>query len=127
MYYVRSIYYRASIGCPDAVPKGIIAINLEDQIDLTTPVSEIGPCLSSMGVFDDSCWRVGCTMEDVDLIIKHSEDPSVISSYCVSDQIIPDWQFELIKTREGLVVNEQQWSDYVLSEEEMLELDSQED
>ena len=127
MHFVRSVYYRASLGCPDALPKGIIAVDLEDTADLTSDVKEIGLALCSQGFFDDSCWNVGCTQDDVDLVVKTIKHPKYgeMGQYLTSDQIIPTWMFERLKQQPNLVVYEQSirdldcdelWEEYESSE-----------
>ena len=127
MHFIRSVYYWASKGCPDAVPKGIIAVDLEDTADLTSDVREIGLALTSQGFFDDSCWQVGCTQEDVDLIVKTSTHPKYgeMGHTLSNDQIIPSWMFERLREQPGLVISEQSirdlecdetWEEYEESE-----------
>ena len=127
MHFIRSVYYWASKGCPDAVPKGIITVDLEDTADLTSDVREIGLALTSQGFFDDSCWQVGCTQEDVDLVVKTSTHPKYgeMGHTLSNDQIIPSWMFERLKEQPGLVISEQSirdlecdetWEEYEESE-----------
>ena len=108
MHFIRSVYYWASQGCVDVVPKGIIAVDLEDTADLTSDVREIGLALTSQGFFDDGCWQVGCTQEDVDLIVKTSTHPKYgqMGHTLSNDQIIPSWMFERLKEQPGLVISE---------------------
>ena len=59
MHYLRLIYYWASEGCPDAVPAGIIAIDLgQNEADFNDPEErrEIEVLCSDCGLLDDSCW-----------------------------------------------------------------------
>ena len=114
MHFVRSIFYWASQGCPDAVPKGVIAVDLEDTADLSSDVREIGLALTSQGFFDDTCWQVGCTKEDVDLVVKTVEHSKYgqMGHTLSNDQIIPSWQFEQLKSQPGLVVSEHHYADY---------------
>ena len=116
MYFVRSVYYWASQGCPDAVPKGVIAVDLEDTADLSCDIREIGLDLTSEGFFDDTCWQVGCTQEDVDLIVKTVEHPQYgqMGRTLSNDQLLPSWQFELLKQQPNLVVSEHHYLDMEL-------------
>ena len=68
MYFLRSIYVWGSGA--DAVPKGVIAVCLEGTEDMTSDVRQVGLELCSLGMFDDSCWAIGCTQDDVDLAIR---------------------------------------------------------
>lgn len=113
MHFVRSVFYWASQGCPDGVPKGIIAVDLGDTADLSTDVKEVGLALCSQGFFDDTTWQVGATQDDVDLILKliPHEKYGEIGQTLSFDQIISDWQYELIKQRPGLVVSEHSLTD----------------
>jgi len=113
MHFIRNIYYWASHGCPDATPKGIIAVDLEDTADLTSDVQEIGLALTSEGMFDDTCWQVGCTQEDVDLIVKTIPHPKYgeIGQTLSNDQLIPTWMFERLKEQSGLVISEHHYAE----------------
>ncbi len=113
MHFIRSVFYWASQGCPAAVPKGIISVDLGDTADLSTNVKEVGLALCSQGFFDDTTWQVGATQEDVDLILKliPHDKYGEIGQTLSFDQIIPTWQYELIKQRPGLVVSEHSLSD----------------
>ena len=122
MHFIRSVYYWASKGCPDALPKGVIAIDLEDTEDLGSDVREIGLALTSQGFFDDTCWQVGCTQDDVDLVVKTipHETYGEIGHTLSNDQIIPSWQFELLKQQPGLAVSEHHYLEVEC--DEMVEL-----
>ena len=111
MYFVRSIYYWGS--GVEALPKGVIAVDLQGSADLTSNVKEVGLELCSQGFFDDSCWSVGCTQEDVDLVVKSipHEKYGTIGQYLTNDQIIPDWQYELVKQHPNIVISEHSLSD----------------
>ena len=106
MYFIRSLYYWGS--GVDAIPKGVIAVNLEDTADLTSNVKEVGLDLCSLGMFDDSAYQVGATADDQDLLVKlvPHEQYGEIGVYLTSDQIVPDYQFELLKKQNGLVISE---------------------
>ena len=109
MHFLHSVYYRASYGCPDALPKGIIAVDLEDTVDLTADAQEVGRSLSCQGFFDDRCWKVGCELDDADLVVNVTphEKYGEIGGYITSDQIVPTWMFEQIKNQPNVVVFEQ--------------------
>ena len=107
MHYLRLIYYWASEGCPDAVPAGIIAIDLgQNEADFNDPEErrEIEVLCSDCGLFDDSCWQVGATQEDVDLLVKINDAGHGV--YLTNSQIVPDWQWELVKQRPGVKISE---------------------
>ena len=108
MHFVRSVFYWASKGCPGAIPKGIIAVDMEDSVDLSSDLKEVGLELTSLGMFDDTSLQVGCTLEDRDLITKilPHEKYGELGHTLSNDQIMPSWQFELIKQQPGLVVSE---------------------
>ncbi|MDC0260707.1 hypothetical protein OAK65_01170 [Synechococcus sp. AH-551-N17] len=113
MHFIRSVFYWASQGCPEGGPKGIIAVDLGDTADLATDVKEVGLALCSQGFFYDTTWQVGATQEDVDVILKliPHEKYGEIGQTLSFDHIIPDWQYELIKQRPGLVVSEHSLAD----------------
>ena len=113
MFFVRSVFYWASKGCPDAVPKGVIAIDLGDTVDQTSSIKELGLELCSAAFFDDTPWQVGCEIDDVDLVVKTipHEQYGEIGQTLSSDQLIPDWQFQLLKQQPGLAVSEHSLAD----------------
>ena len=113
MHFVRQVFYWASHGCPDAVPKGVIAVDLEDTVDLSADVRELALELTSLGYFDDTCWQVGCTQDDVDLITKTIQHPKYgeMGQTLSNDLLIPTWMFEQLKQRPGLVVSEHHYQD----------------
>ena len=84
-----------------------------DKAELSTDVKKVGLELCSQGFFDDTTWQVGATHDDVDLILKliPHEKYGEIGQTLSFDQIIPDWQYELIKQRPGLVVSEHSLAD----------------
>ena len=118
MHFVRSVYVWASQGCPDAVPKGVIAVDLEDTVDLSDDLKEIATALCSGSFFDDSCWQVGCSQDDVDLIVKSVPHGKYgeMGVYLTSDQLMPSWQFEQFKSKEGLAVSEHHYLDMEVAE-----------
>ena len=99
MQLLRHIYFWASEGCPDAMPAGIIAVDLglNEANHNDQDIGEFVLAATSWGFFDDSCWQIGCTMEDADLVRK-LDGPG----YLTSDQIVTDWQWEQIKKTPGL-------------------------
>lgn len=106
MYFLRSIYVWGSGA--DAVPKGLISVCLEGTEDMTSDVRQVGLELTSLGMFDDSCWAIGCTQDDVDLVIKTvpHEKYGSIGTYLTTDQIVPTWEYELLKQQPGLTISE---------------------
>ncbi len=112
MYFVRSVYYWASKGCPDAVPAGIIGVNMGTIIDTYDDLKETSYVLSSIGIFDDTCWQLEFTQEDVDLIVKDQPDTKRFQTLS-NDQILPDWQWELMKADPRVRVSEHHFKDYL--------------
>jgi len=108
MYFIRNVYYWASQGYPDAVPAGVIAVNLESTEDLTSNVREVALALTSQGFMDDTGYQCGVSSEDQDLILKlvPHERHGEIGQYLTSDQLLSDWQFELLKQQPGLTISE---------------------
>ncbi len=104
MQLLRSLYYHASSGFPEAVPAGIIAVDLADEVDLTDDLSELSKVLTSVGIFDDSCFLLGFSNEDADLV-RGSVDSETFH-YVVSNQIVPNYQWELIKQEPSIRIYE---------------------
>lgn len=104
MKLLHSIFYHASAGFPEAVPAGIIAVDLSDACDLTDDASEIARALTSVGLFDDSAFLLDFSREDADLV-RGSEDASTFH-YIVSNQIVPDYQWQLIKREAKFRIHE---------------------
>ena len=116
MHFIRNVFYWATQGCPDALPKGVIAIDLGDTADLTDDVNDVALMLNELDCFADTSWQVGCEKDDVDLIVKviPHETYGEMGVYLTSDQIIPTWQFQLIKQQPNLVVSEHSLADLEL-------------
>ena len=104
MRLLRHLYFWASEGCPDAVPAGIIAVDLgiNEANHNDVEIKHISNFCCDLGMFDDSCWQLGFTQDDVDLVRK-LDGPS---NYLTSDQIVTDWQWELIKKQPNLRISE---------------------
>lgn len=98
MYLLTHVYYWASEGCPDALPAGILAFSLgmneashhDDEID------EIFECACNFGFFDDVPEQLGFVGDDADLITRES-------GCLTANQIVSDWQWELMKQHPGLL------------------------
>lgn len=110
MYLVRSVFYWASQGCPEALPAGMIAINMHSCINLNDDVKEVSNMLCSIGIFDDTCWQLGFTKEDVDLISRDTNDSFQTLS---NDQIVTKWQWEAIKEKHDIRLSEHDFKDYL--------------
>lgn len=95
MKLLHSVFYHASAGFPEAVPAGIIAVDLSDSCDLTDDPLDISRTLTSVGLFDDTAFLLDFSREDADLIRGSEEAPEF--HYIVNDQIVPDYQWEAIK------------------------------
>ena len=123
MFFVRSIFYWASKGYPDAVPAGIIATDLGDTADLSSDIKEIALNLTSQGIHDDSCWQCQIATEDRDLLVKTvpHEKYGEIGHYLTSDQLLPDWEYQLIKQQPGLVVSEHHYLEMEFDDSEECE------
>ena len=115
MHFIRQVFYWASSGCPDAVPKGIVAVDLEGHFDQKTDLIELGNLLCSIGIFDDTCWQIGCTKEDVDLIVKTEDRPQYgqMGRTLSNDAIIPTWQCDIIKKDERIKISEHTFTEYL--------------
>ncbi len=117
MWLLHSIYYLASAGYPSAVPAGILATDLGDTADLTTDVKEVVSEITSLGLHDDSSYLLGFTNDDCDLVRRDEGDTF---SYVVSNQIVPAYQWELIKQQHGLRFYEQSLESCFCCDEEDL-------
>ena len=104
MMYLEHIYYWASAGCTDAVPAGIIAVDLGlNEANLDDPeIDEIRNFLCEECFFDDMGWQLGFTQEDIDLIPRNGDG----AAYLTSGQIVADWQWSALKKVPGLRVSE---------------------
>ena len=122
MHLLRHLFYWASQGSPDAVPAGIIAVDLGmNEADLhDQDIKQISICCCEYGIFDDSCWQLGFTMEDVDLVRKLDRP----FNYLTSDQIVSDWQWRLIKQQPGLRVSEHNLTTTIEEMEAFIEEDA---
>ena len=100
MPFLEHVYYWASEGCPDAVPAGIIAVDLglneADHND--SEIKEIRNDLCDLGIFDDMGWCLGFGEDTIDLIRKLDGD----AAYLTAGQIVADWQWAVIKQQPGL-------------------------
>ena len=117
MKYLRQVYYWASQGNTDAIPAGIIAVdlgfngaNFNDE-----EMEEIRMELTSCGLFDDSAWQLGFTMDDVDLV---RGDGVKSFGYLTTDTIVSDWMWELMKKQPGLRISEAVLADEYLEDEQ---------
>jgi hypothetical protein len=111
MKYLRQVYYHASAGSPDAIPAGIIAVDLgfNEANFNDEEMIEIRNCITSYGLFDDTAWQLEFQMDDVDLV--RGEVGSM--TYITSDIIVADWQWKLIKEQPGLRVAEHNLSETI--------------
>ena len=116
MHFIKNVFYWASDGCPEAVPAGIIAVNCADEICMNCDLDEVYGMICSWGIFDDTCWQLGFTNEDVDLIRKENENGHL--QYLCTSQIVPDWQWNQIKNQPNMKVVEVDFLEYVKSMEE---------
>ena len=99
MHLLQHYFFWASDGAPDAVPAGIIAVDLglneADHHD--HEIKAISNYCCSLGLFDDSTLQLGFTLEDRDLICR-DQSPN----FLCSTQIVADWQWHLIRQQPGL-------------------------
>ena len=123
MYYLENVYYWASEGCPDAVPAGIIAVNLgqNEANHNDEEIDDIRSCICSYGIFDDKGWQLDFQNEDIDLIRKDLEGSTI--GYLTSGQIVADWQWEMIKKQPGLRFSEHNLPETIKFMEESWEED----
>lgn len=100
MHYLENVYYWASEGCPDAVPAGIIAVDLgqNEANHNDTEIVAIRNCCCEYGLLDDTGLQLGFTSDDMDLIIRDKGDYNLLTA----GQIVADWQWEAIKATPGL-------------------------
>ncbi len=119
MIFLHQVYYWASQGNTDAVPAGIIAIDLgfNEANFNDEDMKEMRACFCSHGLFDDTAWQLEFTMDDVDLV---RGDGIKWFGYLTSDIIVADWQWKLIKEQPGLRVAEYNWKEYLEEEERWL-------
>ena len=113
MKLVHSVYYHASMGCPEAVPAGMIVVHLGDDADLSIDARQLARDLTSTGVFDDAAFQLGFTSENADLV-RGSADRETFS-YVVSNQIMPDWQFDAIASQTDIPISDHSLA-YILGE-----------
>ena len=119
MHYLEHVFYWASAGCPDAVPAGIIAVDLGlNEASLSDPeIREIRNFLCDECFFDGIGWQLGFTMENIDLIRKLEGD----ANYLTSGQVVADWQWKLIKTHPGLRFFEHNLEEHIAEIERFIE------
>ena len=104
MKLLHSVFYHASIGFPEAVPAGIIAVDLGSDVELSDCPKEIAHTCTSVGLFDDTSMLLGFTNEDADLVRGPADDKHF--HYCVHDQLVPDYQWEAIKSLNNFRIHE---------------------
>ena len=109
MHLLRSVYLHASKGCPEATPAGIIAVAMPDDVDLTCCAEQIATEITSLGVWDDAAFQLGFTREDADLV-RGSEDNEQFS-YIVSHQILPNYQWKILKQSASFPIAEHSFSE----------------
>lgn len=99
MHLLQHYFFWASDGAPDAVPAGIIAIDLGlNEADHHDPHAKaISNYCCNLGLFDDSTLQLGFTGEDKDLICRDTSP-----NFLCSTQIVADWQWTAMKTIPGL-------------------------
>ena len=119
MHYLENVYYWASAACTDAVPAGIIAVDLGlNEANLNdSEITEIRNDLCSLGLFDDMGWQLGFTMEDIDLIRRLDGG----AAYLTAGQIVADWQWAAIKQQPGLKVFEHDLEEHLEEMEQFME------
>ncbi len=100
MHYCLNYYFWCSEHRPDAVPAGMIAVDLglnnanlsDDEID------QISDFCCDLGLFDDASYQLGFTNEDKDLIVRSGKG----ASYLTGHLVLADWQYMLVKKQPGL-------------------------
>ena len=99
MHLLEHYFFWASDGAPDAVPAGIIAVDIGlNEADHNDPDAKaICNYCCSLGLFDDSTLQLGFTKEDKDLIFREQSP-----NFLCTTQIVADWQWAEIKKRPGL-------------------------
>ena len=94
------------------MPAGIIGVNMGSIIDIYDDRKETGNALCSIGIFDDTCWQLEFTNEDADLVRKDDPETGMFQTFS-NDQILPDWQWELMKADPRVRVSEHHFNDYL--------------
>ena len=108
MYMLTQCFYWASIGCPDAMPAGIIAFKLglnEADFDDEEEPNAIMECASGFGLLDDAAEQLGFNDEDKDLLFR-DPDGGDNPTYLTANVIVSDWMWSQIKMHPGLVYSE---------------------
>lgn len=125
MHYLENVFFWASQGCPDAIPAGIIAVDLGlNEADLNdAEIKDIRNFLCEECFFDDMGHQLGFTMEDIDLIRRDGDG----AAYLTGSQVVSDWQWELIKKQPGLRVSEHNLEQHCAEMEKFIEEDSSND
>ena len=90
MHLLEHYFFWASDGAPDAVPAGIIAVDIGlNEADHNDPDAKaICNYCCSLGLFDDSTLQLGFTKEDRDLIFREQSP-----NFLCTTQIVADWQW----------------------------------
>ena len=104
MYMLTQCFYWASLGCPDAMPAGVLAFKLghnesdfldEDESDATMD------CANYLGLLDDAAEQLGFEDEDKDLLLR-DPDGGDNPTYLTANVIVSDWMWLMIKQHPGL-------------------------
>ena len=97
MYLLTHIFYWASDGCPDAVPAGVLAFSLgmNEASHQDEDIDQIFECACCFGLCNDAEEQLGFVGDDLDLVVRGNGNLS-------ANQIVPDWQWRLIKQHPGL-------------------------
>ncbi len=112
MIYLRQVYYWASQGNTDAIPAGVIAVDLgfNEANFNDEEMGDISSCISSYGLFDDTVWQLGFEQDEADLV---RGDGVKWFGYLTSDIIVAEWQWKLIKEQPGLRVSEHNLQEHI--------------
>ena len=96
MYMLTQCFYWASLGCPDAMPAGVLAFKL-GQNDTDFDVE----WANHLGLLDNAAEQLGFDDEDKDLLFR-DPDGGDNPTYLIDSVIVSDWMWNQIKMHPGL-------------------------
>lgn len=103
MHLIRIYYFLASRGCPDALPAGVIAVDLgfnEASMCAESTREWMLEC-TERSMFDDSSLQLGLHFQDSEGVLHKTTGPHHCE-FLANDMIVADWQWEAMKASPGL-------------------------